>query len=265
MAGIDDIAVLTSENVRLTYTLANLGSRMTAFIIDFMIVIMLLIGLIAIFRNDGLETGESRIFAGGIGVELSSCGCIYFLASFVLWGYWFFFEWINWGQTPGKQAMGIRVSAARCAPADLVACAVRNVVRFADMFLAAVGVTFLILIFTPRYQRLGDLAAGTVVVKRRKLSFDDVLYASKAADRASSAETGSGPIVSSGLRLTDAEVSVVSRILERRETLPPDVRRNIAKDLADRFRSRLGTDALGDFNDEGILQAALSQARRGKK
>jgi hypothetical protein len=182
--------------------------------------------------------------------------------SFLIWGYYFFFEWINWGQTPGKQIMGIRVSMADGAPAELVACAVRNVVRLIDFALGFFGLTFFILIFTPRYQRLGDLAAGTVVVKRRQFIFDEVMSASVAADRTMAA-AGYGRAPSPiQVRLTDAEISVIAKFLERRETLPPDVRQNLAKDFAGRIRSRVADDSAAGMSDEGVLQAALNQSRK---
>jgi hypothetical protein len=141
------------------------------------------------------------------------------------------------------------------APVDLVACALRNLVRFADMFLAGIGVTFFIMIFTPRYQRLGDLVAGTVVIKRRRLTFDDVLNASREQDRVAASrpkQEESGPSVPR-LRISDAEKTLIGRFLERRNSLPLDVRTNLAKDLAIRLRANMAGSELAELSDEDLI------------
>src|SRR3972149_5536366 len=157
MASMDNIAILTSENVRLNYTLAGLGSRLIAFLVDFIILILFSIALTFVFAMFGLKETDIT----NLELEVSLKAGLYIAAMMLLhWSYFFFFEWINWGQTPGKQMTGLRVSMADGAPADMAACAVRNLIRIIDFLFTFVGVTIFVLIFTPRYQRLGDLAAG---------------------------------------------------------------------------------------------------------
>jgi uncharacterized RDD family membrane protein YckC len=268
MASIDDIAVLTSENVRLMYSLAGLGSRLIAAVIDLVIIGLAETGITLIILSLGVKT-EDLTFASGGTIGGSFIAAVYWVVATVIsFGYFFFFEWISWGQTPGKQIMNIRVSMVNGAPADLVACAVRNVLRIVDLLLAGLGITFFIMIFTPKFQRLGDLAAGTVVVKRRNLSFRDVLNASEMSDRSmqtpiqmSGTGTGTGT-TPSVLRINEAEASVIARFIERRETLPPSVRHDIAKDLAGRLRSRMGKDLAVEMQDEELLETALGQFKK---
>jgi uncharacterized RDD family membrane protein YckC len=253
MTTIDDIAVLTSENVRLNYTLAGMGSRVAAFLADNVIIGLVSLGLLLLFTLMGMNPEEFTQMDPG---ALSFVSGIFIVAITVLqWGYYFFFEWLNWGQTPGKQLLGIRVGMADGAPVDLVACALRNLVRFVDLFLAAIGVTFFIMIFTPRYQRLGDLVAGTVVIRRRRLTFDDVLNASREQDRIAASrpkpvEPGPGTVK---LRISDAEKTLLSRFIERRNSLPPDVRLNLAKDLAARLRTHMPGSELAELPDEELI------------
>jgi len=262
MASIDDIAVLTSENVRLTYSLAGLGSRMAAFGIDLLLIGLAGTGVTLILLSLGMTT-EDMTFSSGGTLRGSFLAAIYWVIVTILtFGYFFFFEWISWGQTPGKQVMNIRVSMANGAPADLVACAVRNVIRIVDMFLVGIGIGAFIMIFTPRFQRLGDLAAGTVVVKRRNLSFNDVLAAAQASDRSMQAVASMAIQTLLTFRLNEAEASVIARFMDRRETLPIDVRNNLARDLADRLRSKMGGDSVGEISDEEILETALGQFRK---
>jgi len=270
MPNIDDIAVLTSENVRLNYSLAGMGSRVVAFLLDSIIVVLTMGGVTVIFLAIDPATVN---FAEIESTAQSFLGMIFIILIFlIIWGYYFFFEWLNWGQTPGKSALGIRVASADGAPAGVTACAIRNIVRVIDLMLAGVGVTFFVMIFTPRYQRLGDLAAGTVVVKRRQLSFDTVLNAARSADQAAfyaqqeaaaRAQTMYRPgsnITETNLkiRIDDSERVLIEKFIERRHMLPVDVRRKLARDLAARIRSRLPGDALGHLDDEPFLETALA-------
>lgn len=255
MATYDDIAVLTSENVRLTYTLAGLGSRLAAFIIDSIIILLLWVAISGFFYAFGLRVADLD-FAQAGSMKMSFLAAAYiFLTTALIWGYFFFFEWINWGQTPGKEIMNIRVSMANGAPAELYSCAIRNLIRFIDILFSFMGITVFVMIFAPRYQRLGDLVAGTVVVKRRRLVFDDVLAASRAADERAKREGGmkTGKI---SLRLTEAEKSVVVKFLERRDSLPADVRKRLAKDLADKLRANANSQVINELGDEELLEEA---------
>jgi uncharacterized RDD family membrane protein YckC len=254
MTASDRIAVLTSENVRLSYTLAGLGSRMTAFIIDSILITLGIFGISIIFYLGGsIRFSDFEDISKGMSVALA----IYIaVTTFLIWGYYFFFEWINWGQTPGKQIMGLRVAMADGAPADIGACAVRNVIRIVDNALAAVGITIFIMIFTPRYQRLGDIAAGTVVVRRRRLTIDEVISASRAADKKISSQLESDETARSlsKIKITEAEINLIVRFLTRRDSLPGHLRSKFAKDSADRLRSRITDEEIKSLDDEDLLQ-----------
>lgn len=259
MAAIDDIAVLTSENVRLTYTLAGVGTRLTAFILDALIVGAAQSLVTLAFVLMGMDLRDLDFRATG-SMAFSVLAAIYiFVSATLIWGYWFLFEWANWGQTPGKAALGLRVADEEGGPADLVACAVRNVIRIVDLVLAAFGITLFVVIFTPKYQRLGDIAAGTVVVRTRRLTFDEVMAA---AERASSGhEAVLRPAAGAGLKLTDSEVPVVSRFLERKDMLPGEVRASLARELAARVRARAPEGLTSELSDEQLLELALNQSR----
>ena len=86
----------------------------------------------------------------------------------LLWGYFIFFE-LTWnGQTPGKRAAGVRVLTSRGEPVTLVHTLVRNVLRIVDALPSFYMVGVISILVTRRSQRLGDLAAGTVVVRERR-------------------------------------------------------------------------------------------------
>src|SRR6266581_1095419 len=86
----------------------------------------------------------------------------------LFWGYFLLFEAFNDGRTPGKRLMGIRVVMDTGHPLTFTAAAVRNLVRIVDMqplFTYQVGLGFVL--FHPQNKRLGDIVAGTVVVRDR--------------------------------------------------------------------------------------------------
>jgi uncharacterized RDD family membrane protein YckC len=265
LATVDDIAVLTSENVRLNYTLATMGSRAAAFLADLLIVILLISSVTIVFSLLGMPLS---MLSEGPGPVISFLEAIYiFTVAAIFWGYYFFFEWINWGQTPGKQMLGIRVSGADGGPAGVVACAVRNVIRIVDLILAGFGVTFFIMIFTPRYQRLGDLAAGTVVIKTRKLTFDEVYAAAvesdhvvtREAERAAAAMAYASNGAYNGtvrIRIGDAERILIQKYLERRDSLPENVRKKLRTDLAKRIRAKVPGTSIAELPDEQLIEAA---------
>jgi uncharacterized RDD family membrane protein YckC len=103
----------------------------------------------------------------GLGVAL-----ILVLTFVVQWSYFFLFEWLWHGQTPGKRAVGIRVIDMEGARISLWQAAVRNVLRVADGLPLVIpdvvpvmyGVGFLVAACNPQQRRLGDLAAGTLVI-----------------------------------------------------------------------------------------------------
>jgi uncharacterized RDD family membrane protein YckC len=152
--------VISSEKVPLAFKVAGLGSRSLAWLIDFSIVF----GLFFLIAMLGSVFEYAR---AGLGF-----GVIMVLTFVVQWGYFLLFEWLWHGQTPGKRAIGIRVIDLGGASISFGQSAVRNVLRVADGLPLLIpdvvpvmyGVGFLVAAFNLEQRRLGDLAAGTLVV-----------------------------------------------------------------------------------------------------
>jgi uncharacterized RDD family membrane protein YckC len=145
--------VVTSEKVRLRYRVAGLGSRLSAWLLD--------LGLWAVLAAAGalmmvvLELGRS-----GLGQA------VFLLWLFALrWGYFLLFEWLWRGQTPGKRLAGVRVVRLDGTGIGLIEAAVRNVVRLVDSLPIAYGLGFAVAAGNRERRRLGDLAAGTLVIQ----------------------------------------------------------------------------------------------------
>jgi len=146
------------ENVRLGFRLAGPGTRLGAYLLDlsirsaalYAIVVVLSIALLP-FAATGLPTG------------------VYLVVAFLLeWGYGCFFEtWWN-GQTPGKRAFRLRVIKTEGYAIGFYEAMIRNLLRAADFVPLFYAAGFLTAMGNPRLQRIGDLVAGTMVVRERK-------------------------------------------------------------------------------------------------
>jgi uncharacterized RDD family membrane protein YckC len=143
-------AVPTPEGVELSLRLAGPVARALAWVID-------LVLRIIVFGVLGIATGAF----GKLGFALL------LLLWFALeWLYPIVFEvWLG-GATPGKKSLGLLVLHDDGTPVQLPASVVRNLLRAMDFFPALYGVGLLTMMLNADFKRLGDLAAGTVVVYR---------------------------------------------------------------------------------------------------
>jgi uncharacterized RDD family membrane protein YckC len=152
--------VITSEKVPFTYRVAGLGGRFVAWLIDLGLILLLIFILLAlgsVWEQLRSGVGLAVIMVGSFGVQ---------------WGYFLLFEWLGHGQTPGKQALGIRVIQTSGTALNFTQAAVRNVLRVVDglpllipdLMPVAYGVGFLVAACNRESRRFGDLAAGTLVV-----------------------------------------------------------------------------------------------------
>jgi uncharacterized membrane protein SpoIIM required for sporulation/uncharacterized RDD family membrane protein YckC len=154
--------IATPENVELEFRLAGLGSRFLAFVIDSAIELALYGALVV------LSLAAGRTF--GAGQALSSWASVVLLFAYfgVRWGYFLFFEIRMRGQTPGKRVLGIRVVRTSGLPLGVRQSLLRNLLRIVDSLpppFCIVGAVSVVA--SRRGQRLGDLAAGTVVIRER--------------------------------------------------------------------------------------------------
>jgi hypothetical protein len=152
------------------------------------------------------------------------------LAGFlVYYGYFALFEVLWRGQTPGKRFIGLRTIAATGEPASVTAVILRNVVRIADQMPGIYAIGILTMLLTERSQRLGDLAAGTVVVHDRPV--ERAAYAR--------GETATPKTHHGAAKLTPEEIALVEAFLRRRADLFERQRAGRAVEIASRIYRRL--------------------------
>jgi uncharacterized RDD family membrane protein YckC len=145
------VRLVTPERVRFQYPLAGPFRRSLSYLID--LLVMAGLSLVGLWVSMLLALGSSS----GLG--------IYFTFLFALmWGYGAFWEGIFNGQTPGKKALGIRVVSAQGVPIAGTQAVLRNVLWAFDGILFGYIPAVACMMLTRRFQRLGDLAAGTMVM-----------------------------------------------------------------------------------------------------
>jgi uncharacterized RDD family membrane protein YckC len=246
----DSYDLRTPEQIDLQYDLAGLGSRFLAMAIDMLIQGAVVAALAAVFGLGGaLLTWSFRDLLGTSAAIILSIGiALAILFVFLLtWGYFLVFELIWNGQTPGKRVAGIRVLTSRGEPVTLVHALVRNLLRLVDMLPASYMIGTICILVTRRGQRLGDLAAGTVVVRERRADLprtlpplDPTLALSPQVARAFSAD----------------DVRLARDFLLRAPSLPPNRRSELGRQVAATLRTRLaaaGQPAPPDLTDDRLL------------
>jgi uncharacterized RDD family membrane protein YckC len=160
----DQLNIDTPELVAIEMPLAGIGSRFIAILVDYLIwgaAFTLLLALAAIIIPAVHVLGEvSANWAVGI----------FFLIVFLLqWGYFALFEAFGNGRTPGKRAARIRVIHQSGRGISFFESLARNLVRFVDYMPGFYAVGVVAIFVSRRHQRLGDMVAGTLVVRDREI------------------------------------------------------------------------------------------------
>ncbi len=155
------LVVETPEGVSLRYELAGAGSRTAAGLVDFFLffVVWLFLFLVALLASVADVTGISGVMLGVLAGGALILPMLYQIGFAVFWS----------GQTPGKRLLGLRVTDAHGYPATVLQHTLRGLFwPFEAMALAfPVPIALILLVATERRQRLGDMVAGTVVLRDR--------------------------------------------------------------------------------------------------
>lgn len=157
-----DVAIETPEHIVFRHRVAGPTRRLIAFLLDSFIcwgaVTVVAVAVMLASAGSMSEVGDSINTTFGVGL-----GLLLLLVFCVQWVY--FVAWEAWkGATLGKMALGLRVVTVGGRPIGFSAAALRNVLRAADSLPLCYVVGFVAMLFSPRFQRLGDLVAGTMVV-----------------------------------------------------------------------------------------------------
>jgi uncharacterized RDD family membrane protein YckC len=223
----DETYLEIPENVRLAFRLAGPGTRLGAYLLDlgvriaalFMIVNVVSVVLVP-FSSTGLPVG------------------VYFVVAFLLeWGYGAFFETYWNGQTPGKRAFRLRVIKTEGYAIGFYEAMIRNLLRAADFAPLFYAAGFFTAVSNRRLQRIGDLVAGTMVVRERRPELEADL------EGLSEFEPYPPEAFRHRYRPTEKTLEVIESLFRRRYDLAPARLDEIALVLAEPLGKRLDTFA----------------------
>ena len=252
------LVIETPERVPLHFALASIGNRFLACAIDHTIQLLAVL-LVAI---SGLIIANATSWENQLASAPKWVLAAMILTVFLVFtGYFAFFEWIWSGQTPGKRWMKLRVLREDGRPITFWEASVRNLIRTLDMMPVPFYSIGLISVFvTNRDQRIGDMVAGTVVVREREAEAPPFaqVFASPVSDPALRRSFKPVLFTASLNSLTDAEIQVVETFLRRRWDLSDVPRQWMAWRVAlpILYKLRPGYD-LATFTYEGFLEELL--------
>src|SRR2546427_1090442 len=262
LATEDILIIETPERVPLHFALASIGNRFLACAIDHTIQILVLLLMVIAFTIVGNYSSFGERLTNAPKWVLAVAIIIVFL---ILSGYFAFFEWLWSGQTPGKRWMKLRVIREDGRPVTFWEASVRNLLRSFDMMPAPFYSIGLISVFTSaRDQRVGDMVAGTVVVREREAeapAFAQV-FASPVSDPALRRFFNPVEFTASLTSLTESEIEVVETFLRRRWDLADMARQWMAWRVSLPLMYKLRpTYDLSTFTYEGFLEELLHRYR----
>jgi uncharacterized RDD family membrane protein YckC len=259
----ETLVIETPERVPLHFALASIGNRFIACAIDHTIQMLALFAMVIVFMIiAGFSDFGDRVTSAPSWVK----ALLIIFAFLLISGYFAIFEWIWRGQTPGKRWLKLRVIREDGRPIGFFESAVRNLLRNFDMLptppFYSVGLVSVFV--TERDQRVGDLVAGTVVVREREAeapAFTEV-FASPVSDQALRRAWKPVPFTADVNLLTEAEIQVVESFLRRRWDLKDYPRQWMAwrVSMPILFKLRPQYD-LPTFTYEGFLEELLHRYR----
>ena len=170
-------------------------------------------------------------------------------------GYDVAFEVLASGRTPGKRLNGLRVVLETGAPVTFPASAVRNALRLIDILPGAYLVGIASILVSERNQRLGDHAAGTLVVRERKALPPEPRLRSyrRPVDAPAAWDTSA---------IGADELAAVRGFLARRDALTENARIQLATELAGRLRPKVGGGVADEAPELFLERLAAAKAER---
>lgn len=266
---VSDLSIDTPELVTLRFPLAGIGSRGLALFLDLLIQV----------------AGAAILIVAGVFLlpslgRFASTASKWVIAAVILipfglhWGYFTLFEAFAHGRTPGKSITGIRVIQQTGRPVGLFESMIRNLLRAIDSLPSFYGVGMVSIFATRRQQRLGDLAAGTLVIHERKLDGTPLSGSGTRTFTAGAVESMVGalsiaqqPVRPSGIpadllaRLSGMDLQVLESFLVRRLDLPLGIRAQLADKLVVEMTRKMQQAKPLGVSDETFLEG-LAHDRR---
>jgi uncharacterized RDD family membrane protein YckC len=267
----DQLNIETPELVDIELPVAGLGSRFIAILIDYLIWIagFIVLSLLAavILPNVGAFSRMSENWAVAI----------FTILSFLLyWGYFTLFEALWSGRTPGKRVAKIRVIHNSGRAINFYEAIARNFIRVIDQFPLIYGVGVLFVFITKQHQRLGDLAAGTLVVREQESetpawgnaptrTFTSASFLESAAQSSSSSTpppVNYVPLPANDVaKLSTNDLEVLEGFFARRLDMSMETRASLAERIAKALCAKTGLEIPEGVNMDSFLDSIAHQLR----
>lgn len=231
----DRITIWAPEGLQLDYALAGLGSRFIAAAFDAALRVIVVAAAVGV----AAAAGAGSTFLLIVLIVGSFLSLFVYNIAFEVWG---------GGRTPGKRWSGLRVLMADGQPVSFAASAIRNLLRIIDEWATALLAGSISILVTKRNQRLGDLAAGTIVVRERRAT-------SGAAAPEALHNLRPGIDVTA---VSSSDLAAIREFLGRRERLTRDSRARVARALVSGIAPKVGGLTPGELSDEQLLETVAA-------
>jgi uncharacterized RDD family membrane protein YckC len=265
----DQLSIETPELVGIDMPVAGIGSRFVALLIDY--VIWFLAAIALIFLISLIDPSLSHFSQMG---EKWAIAVFIFIPFVLYWGYFTLFEAFWNGRTPGKRLAKIRVIQRSGRGIGLFESMTRNFLRIVDQFPFVYAVGAVSIFLTRDHQRLGDLAAGTLVVhERENLTAPTPGSSNRTFTAGIFDEPGEAPamrglqsirldIPSDGVqRMETADLEVLEGFFARRLDFSMEIRAALAQRIAAALRAKTGLEAPAGVSTETYLEELARQFR----
>ncbi len=248
--------IATPEGVEIELEPAGVGSRAAARLLDYILQVLCLFALGLVYGFTAAAFGFEDGTAGSVPETVFFVIYVIALSAIVL-GYDIVFETFNAGQTPGKKRNGLRVVTDMGGRIGFKAATIRNLLRIVDEAITLYLGAFVSITRSAKSQRLGDMAAGTMVVREADAGgdYEPQIRASTAVMINEAADWDIGAIESD-------QINAINAFLGRRRVLSAEQRRDLAERIAVGLRPRI-VGAPANIEPERLLEVvAALHARR---
>jgi uncharacterized RDD family membrane protein YckC len=249
MSQPDKPRMVTPEAVALEFTTANVGSRILGYVLD-----TLIVGIVSFLLILPLPLTDAAL------PEWLVVSILVIVIPGWYFGYFVVCETLFRGRTVGKVAMGLRVVTKEGGPVRFRHAAIRTLLGLVDFWILSGFFAVLLILLTRDNQRLGDIVAGTIVLRERS-----ALPAAAPVDFAPPAGLESFAAVLDTSGMTGEQYQAVRTFLLRSNKLLPQARASLALQLADPLAARLRPPPPEGVQPEQYLQCVAAAYQRRQR
>jgi uncharacterized RDD family membrane protein YckC len=240
--------VLTPEKAVVSFSIAGVGGRVGAHLIDALVLFAFWWIVIIVAGIAGLVMDENLVGGLIMMVVMSS-----------LFLYFILFEWLMGGQTLGKKAMGLRVLSHDGTPVTLRGAVYRNLLRPADFLPVLYFAGFIAMFMNEKSQRLGDLAAGTIVIHEARPNPHYQITPHHAGIHPF--EHSIGPLATMSME----EYFAIKRLCDRFPELPPTVQMRSVEEVWKPFAEKERIEPLPGVHPVYQMEAVVMKYGRDRR